>query len=366
MVSRAKSVEVFVHLGHGFGAESWRRRHALGVIPGLNDSLAYGYYRASGDGWSIRYSEDKRENRLSKLCRIGLRKLLGFDLVHAWRNRKWLLSADMVWTHTEFDGLAALALCFIRIRHARPKVIANCVWLFDRWNDLSRPTRAVYRHLLEHADVVTTFSPSNLEVAKKVLSGVRCEYVLWGTAAEALTRSEKRDVHRPLRIVSLGSDVHRDWETLIRAFGDDRRYVVRIAARRVSRRMIGGCDNVLLLNPCTADEIRALYEWGDVVVVSLKPNLHASGITVIMEAVILGVPVVCTTSGGLDAYFSPDEVRYVPPRAPVAMRRAVEELAADKKRRAEMVARAQDRLSTADLTAQGFAERQRRLSESLL
>lgn len=366
MVSSTKDVRVFVHLGHGFGAESWRRRQALGLIPGLNDYLAYGYYRAGGNGWSIRYSEDKREDRLSKLFRIALRKLLGFDLIHAWRNRKWLLSADIVWTHTELDSLAVLALCFIRPRHSRPKMIANCVWLFDRWNDLSRPRRAIYRKLLEHADIVTTFSPSNLQVAKDVLSGVRCEYVAWGAAGEGLTRSEERTVHRPLRIVSLGSDMHRDWETLLRAFAGDERYVVRIAARRVSRRMIRGLSNVALFNPRTADEVKALYEWADVVVVSLKPNLHASGITVILEAVILGVPVVCTRSGGLCAYFSSREVRYVPALAPVAMRRAVEELAADKRRRAEMVARAQHRLAAAELTAQGFAERQRRLSEKLV
>jgi glycosyltransferase involved in cell wall biosynthesis len=272
----------------------------------------------------------------------------------------------MVWTHTELDGLAALALYVIRPWHSRPKIIANCVWLFDRWNSLSKPRRAVYRKLLEHADVVTTFSPSNLKVAENVLPGVRCEYIAWGAATGELKRYEGGTVHRPLRIVSLGSDIHRDWETLARAFGNDERYAVRIGTGRLDRRMIIGLDNISLLNPRTADDIKRLYEWADVVVVSLKANLHASGITVILEAVILGVPVVCTDSEGLRAYFSPAEVRYVPPRAPVAMRRAAEELATDDKLRAGMVARAQNRLSVAELTSQGFADRLRRLSGSLL
>jgi len=36
--------------------------------------------------------------------------------------------------------------------------------------------------------------------------------------------------------------------------------------------------------------------------VPLLPNLHASGITVIQEAVLAGVPVVATDTGGLDGH----------------------------------------------------------------
>ena len=68
-------------------------------------------------------------------------------------------------------------------------------------------------------------------------------------------------------------------------------------------------------------------------IMSLKPNLHGSGITVILESIILGVPVVCTDSGGLRAYFSSSEIYYVPAYAPIAMRVAVEELAQDDERR---------------------------------
>jgi glycosyltransferase involved in cell wall biosynthesis len=102
------------------------------------------------------------------------------------------------------------------------------------------------------------------------------------------------------------------------------------------------------------------------VIVSLKPNLHASGITVILESIILGVPVVCTDSGGLRAYFSSSEICYVPAYAPIAMRVAVEELAQADERRWDMEIRAQKRLLSASLTTQGFAERHRQLSEELL
>src|SRR6516162_1101962 len=98
-------VKVFVLLGYDFGANSWARRYAEGLIPGLNDCFAYGYYRASGDGWSVEYSQDRDEGRLTRLGRLALRKLLGFDLIHVCRNRRGIFEADVVWTHTEIEHL---------------------------------------------------------------------------------------------------------------------------------------------------------------------------------------------------------------------------------------------------------------------
>jgi glycosyltransferase involved in cell wall biosynthesis len=361
-----RQVKVFVHLGHGFGGQSWAQRHAIGMIPGLNDCLAYGYYRASGNGWSVEYSEDARENALTKFCRIALRRMMGFDLIHAWRNRKGLFAADIVWTHTEIENLAVLLLFWLRHLERQPKVIANCVWLFDRWPSFSWPTRFIYRKLLRHADVVTTFSPANVQVAKSVLPSARCEYIRWGAPIEDLKKPSRKSVHSPLRIASLGSDIHRDWKTVITAFGNREHYRLAIGSRRVNPKLLIGINNVTVLSVATADDVKALYEWADIVVVSLKPNLHASGITVVLESVILGVPVVCTDTGGLRSYFSSSEVCYVPIYAPIAMRVAVEELARSDEQRWEMVVRAQKRLLGADLSSKGFAERHRHLSEELL
>ncbi|HVB80554.1 MAG TPA: glycosyltransferase family 4 protein [Candidatus Binataceae bacterium] len=359
-------IKVFVHLGHGFGGQSWTQRQAIGAIPGLNDHLAYGYYRASGNGWSVEYSEDERENALTTFCRLALRRIIGFDLIHAWRNRKELFAADIVWTHTEIENLAVLFLFRFCRRSRQPKVIANCVWLFDRWPHLPWPKRFMYRELLKRADAVTTFSPANIQIAKKLLPSVRCEYIRWGATIDDLRTPSRKSVHHPLRIAALGNDIHRDWKTVISAFGNRERYKVAIASRRLDSRLLAGIDNVTVLSVATADDVKALYEWADIVLVSLKPNLHASGITVVLEAVILGVPVVCTDSGGLRAYFSSSEIYYVPIYAPIAMRAAVEELARDDERRWDMVIRAQRQLLNAKLTTKGFAERHRRLSEELL
>jgi glycosyltransferase involved in cell wall biosynthesis len=365
-VDREKTVNVFVLLGHDFGANTWQRKHALGLIPGLNDRLAYGYYRAGGEGWSIEYSEDSDEGRFGRVARLALRKLLGFDLIHAWQNRRQLLAADIVWTHTELEHLGVLALFgLLRQRH-RPKLIANCVWLFDRWPRLSRIRRSLYQQLLKRADLVTTLSPENLDVARQLLPSVRCECVLIGALAQEMGSPRKKAVHQTVRVASLGSDMHRDWETLLAAFGNVSQYEVRIASSKIRRKLISGLNNVEVIPAQTADDVTSLYEWADLVVVPLKPNLHASGITVVFEAIASAVPVICTDTGGLRAYFSDTEVAYVPPGASLAMRAEAEELSKDDKRRFSMIVKAQKRMISTNLTAQGFAMRNRRLSEELL
>jgi glycosyltransferase involved in cell wall biosynthesis len=360
-----RPINVFVFLGHGFGSNTWERRFSLGLIPGINDRLAYGYYRAACRDWSIEYSRDEDEGRFVKLMRLILRKMLGFDLIHAWRNKAHLLSADIVWTHTELEGLAVLLIFRAFGRGRRPKLLANCVWLFDLWPKLSRVRKALFRHLLKQADLVTTLSPENLKVAKRVVPNVRCECVLTGTIVENMKPPHIAPVHSPLRIASLGTDMHRDWKTLISAFGNIDGYQLRIGSSKVPLDLVANSKNVEVLAAVTADDAKRLYEWADFIVVPLKPNLHVSGITVIFESVLCAVPIVCSDTGGLEAYFSNAEICYVPPSDPLAMRAAVAELAKDDNRRFRMLTKAQERLISADLTTTGFAERNRKLSEQL-
>jgi len=87
---------------------------------------------------------------------------------------------------------------------------------------------------------------------------------------------------------------------------------------------------------------------------------------VIIEAITRGVPVVCTDTGGLDAYFSASEIRYVRPGDPDEVRRVVDELARDEGLRHAMTAAAQRRLHEADLSSRGHALRRRKLTEELL
>src|SRR5271165_6739225 len=159
--ARAKPIRVFVALAHGFGARSWTERWASGKIPGLNERLPYGYYHAADESCTVDYSEDANEGHLMKMARLSLRRTLGFDPIHVLRNRRAIINAELIWTHTELEYLGVLMLLKALPRKRRPKVIAQSVWLFDRWHELSRAKRWLYRKLLEQADILTVLSPEN-------------------------------------------------------------------------------------------------------------------------------------------------------------------------------------------------------------
>ena len=364
-IPKVRPNRIFVFLGDGFGATRWRKAVSANGIAGVNDDLPYGYFRAANDSWQVTYSEDRAEALGRRFFRRVLRRLLGFDLLHAWYNREELYNSDVVWTNTEIEYLAALCLWKIWPAKKRPKLIAQSVWLFDRWYELSVAKRLLYRRLIEDAEVLTTLSPDNLEVARTLFPKKSCEFVYFGIARDALKPPVPRDVHEPIRVASLGSDMHRDWNTLIAAASNWNKVEVRIASKAVHRRKMLPV-NVTALEAKTARDVRELYDWADIVVVTLKPNRHASGITVIMEAIALGVPVICTEAGGLSAYFDDSELAYVEHSQPLMLRKKIEELAANDAQRFERVVRAQQRIVRDNMTSYGHAVRNRELSHSLL
>lgn len=81
----------------------------------------------------------------------------------------------------------------------------------------------------------------------------------------------------------------------------------------------------------TADvtELLDLYGRASCVVITVHPNLHASGITTIQEAAAAGIPMICSDAGGLRDYFTDDEVVFVAPNEVDTLAQAIEELLDD-------------------------------------
>lgn len=359
-----KPIRVFVHLARGFGAEQWRERWKRGEIIGLNECLPYGFFWAREEGCQVEYSEDQREGPFAAAVRVTVRLLLGFDFVHAWRNRGGIYAAEIVWTGTESQYLAVLLLLRGNRRRDQPKVIAQNVWLLDSWSQLLPIKRWLYRRLIAGAAVLTVHSDEGLRAARNLFPDKRSLLIPYGIKADEMVSPRRRRGHRPIRVLSAGNDRHRDWATLLVALRDNPDAELRIVTRSFPPRLkLGG--NIVLVRPKTNAEYIGLYRWADVVAVALRPNLHGSGITVIQEATVLGVPVVATDTGGLKGYFSEREVRYVPLANPAAMRDALVEAANDDDN-SRMVRRAQRRILEGGLTSRRFAQRHVELSRELL
>ena len=361
-----RPIQVFVHLAYGFGVQSWERRWRDGKILGLNEPKPYGYYRAETMGCSVSYSEYREESLAGKLLRLALRVVLGFDLVHAWRNFEAMKNADVIWTHTESQFLAILMLFRLKRNVRRPKLIAQSVWLFDHWSRYAAPRRWLFSALIRQADILTVLSPKNLAVAKRLFPKIRSELVLFGITADTRIEPVLRPVKGSLNIISLGNDVHRDWDLLIEAVASEPAWTLKIASQKVKPSAIAHAKNVEVTSLKTNDELFALYRSADLLVLAIKPNLHASGITVLEEAALLGVPIICSDAGGLRAYFSDPEVRFVPPQDVTALKAAIRELAADPDARLALAEKAQARMGSSGLSSESYVRRHVEISRELL
>ncbi|MEW6341353.1 MAG: glycosyltransferase family 4 protein [Paraburkholderia sp.] len=353
------STKVHVHLFYGADPRFYRKGENIGCL--------YGYHHAESDEFALTYSQDARESAPVRLLRRGLKAVLGFDLIHTWRNRAEILRSDVIWTHTEHEYLSvALVLLLSGRRKAPPLLLAQSVWLLDKWPGYGMLRRWLYRKLIARADVLTTLASENAALCLRYL-GRKATHVYYGlnTIDFPVQTPGEWQAHTPVRIAAIGNDRDRDWETLIKAFGNDPRYHVRLATRRKIPAQLHA-PNVDIAPATGLKKARELYDWADLVLVPLRPNSHASGITVMLEAAALGKPMVVTNVGALDDYFSRRAVSYVQPFDPQAMREAVDRLVAAPHEALRQAQAATEQLLSRDLTTRHFAMQHVRITEDLL
>jgi glycosyltransferase involved in cell wall biosynthesis len=351
-------VKVHVHLYYGVDPDCYRKDEDVGCL--------YGYHYAESEKMSLSYSRDHPEGRVLRTIRRGLKALLGCDLIHTYRNRAAVLQADVIWTHTEREYLSAALLLMLKRGRDKPLLLAQSVWLLDIWESLSLVKRVIFKKLLGRANLLTTLTTDNAALVKKFWNR-DATVTLYGISTDdfPLQRISQWRPHAPLRVAAIGNDRDRDWQTFMAAFENDARFTARLATqRKVSQPSVA--DNVVIAPVLGLAEQRALYDWADVIVVPLRPNHHASGITVLLEAVMAGKAVVATGVGGLSDYFSSDAVAYVPVYDPRSLRERVAALGADPQGTTERIRRAQQELILKDLTTRGYARQHVMLTHKML
>jgi glycosyltransferase involved in cell wall biosynthesis len=300
---------VFVLLERGLSLDAWQRPAAGSSV---NSPTPYGYGAAAGVV-DLTWSTDGEEMRAGGLLRHVLRKALGFDLVHAARNRRALRAADVVWTHTERESMAAVAMLRL-MRHRSTKVIAQTIWLWDEWPSLSRARRAFYRMLLGGAAVEVTLSIRNRDVARVERRTPRVYCVPFGAAInrEVAAAARSKPAAGRAEVLAVGSDRHRDWRTLHEAARllPDVRF--RVATLSPLYPAADAPPNVRVAPTSTLEDVYRTYLGAAVVVLPVTENLHASGCTVALEAQQLGVPLITSDVGGLGMYLGDERVTLYP------------------------------------------------------
>jgi len=309
----------------GFSVDSWSAHFALGERP---EKSHWGMHLAHEHGFRVASSADS----VSKVWRMmSPFRLLRFDLAHLAYNLRALRDCDIVWAATERELIAALVGTALRWRKgSKPVICGEVVWLNDEWVTYSWLRRWVLRRMLPRADGLLIVTEGGAQELRRLIPGARVQSYRFGIPAEiyaavhrAAGLEEAVTSGRPVRVLVAGNDLRRDWGTVARAFGNDHRFEVVLLSRRPHVADFAAYGSNLRYVP--AGQLQSLlqwYAWADIAVISSQPNKHGAGLTMLLEAAAVGIPLICTRTGDIDEYLPPDSLSYVPPSDPEAMRAA--------------------------------------------
>lgn len=320
---------VAVLLAHDLDVERWRSRYESGEVL---DATPYGYHRAAA-WFDLAWSRGYPESRLRRRVRVGVSRSLGFDLIHAWRNRALLRSADAVWTHTEREHLAVAVIQRLTPWRARVPVLAQTVWLWDEWPSFGRGRRTGLAVLLRTHTVEAVHSSVNRGDSIAAVPNRSVVLVPFGTSsAVGMSSDQPSESAWPTvpartvagRVLAVGNDRDRDWRLVAQVAEARPELQFWVASRSRAVQAISWPSNVHVESVSRREDLGDLYRSADVVVVALRPNRHASGTTALIEALASGCRVVFTDTGGLGDYAG-DTATPVPPGDADALAGALDE-----------------------------------------
>lgn len=272
-----------VSIDVGFPAErsiaDWEKRHAAGEVPGR---WPYGL-----DGLSafapVRAVDLPTPGRLDRARgRFGVGPRAAQDAV------------GVTW-----DENAALRMSTMNPHHRH---LSGVIWLTDaaaRGRDLGRLPA-----VLAKCEALWVLSDAQVQPLRDIVPGVPVEYVRFGIDHEFFT---PQPTPTTPRVVSVGGDRDRDADTLfealtlVHAHRPDVELVVQTASESTPP------DAVTTIRHLPHRELRNLYASASLVAIATRPNLHVSGMTVSLEALATGRPVVATRTPGMDDYIADGE-----------------------------------------------------------
>jgi glycosyltransferase involved in cell wall biosynthesis len=346
-------VRAWVELIHYLDAAAWPARNASGEVPNVTP---FGIDELSRYGVDVAFRpvlKGRLTTRIARRVRLRTGELEYFEALAAYRNTM-RRSADVVLCWDEFTGIPAAVL------PGGPPVVSGVQLLTDPAGRSRRFLQRA-RKALERMEAVFVQSHGMIPVLRDEW-GVpehKLRFVPFGIDGEWF-RPLDGGVDRDL-VVSVGDDPHRDHPTLIRAMAEVRRR--RPAARLSLATQLDvqvpaelGTVHRAHLGP----RRRQYYGKASVVAVAAQPNIHGSGMSVVLEAMACGRPYVVTASAGLEGYLKHGHDGLVVPPGDVDLfASAVNALLADPERADAMGAAGRARLErelTTDVQARHLAQ----------
>lgn len=284
------------------------------------------------------------ERAWARISGISQRRHYLDVIADAWQN------ADVIISFTDHFSLTLGD--YFRKRERRPKTVGVFHGLSDFASHLT-PVGQAYadtyvRRSLKGLDALCFLGPGDLNEAKSRYDlgnkhvalmdfGVDTDFWRAQSAEQATTEPNER-----FRLVSVGSDPNRDYETLLSADIDAD---INIITRLPISELACGKPNVTITQgtfwdtQLTDTGLRQLYWEADAVVVPLQDVYQPTGQSVVLQAMACAKPVVFTNIKGNwapDLLIDGQNCLLVPPGDPCAFEHAVDRLKANPKWAAEI------------------------------
>lgn len=318
-------MRVYVPFPHSTSPSAWTTRHAQGEVP---DAAPYGLHHLRDHGFEVTLGDRELTGSTARVARSARYRTGGLELVETinatapFQRR----GTDVTLCYDERTGVPA-ALLAPRSRYA--PVVTGIGWLTSPAE--AQPTlRRLAARALGRAATVWTQCSAMVPVLTEAWDLPRpARFVPLGIDTEFYAE-QPWDEAGPT-VVSAGEDRFRDHDLLVEAVRSvhvdlpDVRLELATALPVTLEPELG-----TLYTERMDGRMRDLYRRSSVVAVALKPTSTGSGLTVVLEAMASGRPIVVTDNPGV-----PDYVEHgvtgllVPPGDPLAFADALASLLTD-------------------------------------
>lgn len=313
--------------------------------------LPYGLDLLAEQGVEVTVSRRSSANRrpLGRLGSRGGRALLGgAEPPLLVRERRLRRGSDVVVCWDERAGSTASLRSLLP---GEPPVATGVIWATEPG---ANPAQA-YTSGLKSAAAVWALSSAQLDVLVRWgIPKARLHHLVMGIDTDFWRPLPETEVE-PGLVLAVGNDRHRNHAAVVSA-------VTAVAGRRPARVTLVTHHPVEVpgtigerIAHCSHRELRELYARAAVVTLALKPNLHLSGLTALLESMACGKAVVVTRTPGIEHYVRDGETGVLVDPGPEPLAHELDRLLADPERAAAIGAAARAdalaRLTTAHQAA---------------
>jgi glycosyltransferase involved in cell wall biosynthesis len=343
-------MHAYIPLPHGLSATTWAERYRRGEVP---DFSPYGLHKLGDHGVDVSFGEIS-PGRITERVAASVRyRTSGLELVEGLLTARAARDADVVLAYDERTGVPAALL---RTGRQRPTVL-GIGWLTNRVADPRLHTAFAHRAMQRAASVFTQCEPV-LPILHREwgVPRSRLHYVPVGIDTDFYAVQPEPEPGTAI-VASAGEDRYRDHALLVAAVTQLRATHPAIHLELATGLPVQLPEDIGTLYRGRLDgKMRDLYRRASVVAVALKPTVSGSGLTVALEAMASGRPLVMTDNPGVDAYVEHGVTGLLVPADDVdAFAAAIGQLLSDPARRAEMGAaaaiRARERFTSSVMAA---------------